>query len=82
MRRGSSCEMKDGVHVHRKGVHPTLFSDCVETAGDGSSGRMHENIEAAKVFDYLANAAAAGGGIGDVGFERADHCAMSLDSGE
>jgi hypothetical protein len=43
---------------------------------------MHQNIEAAKVFDYLANTLAASYGVGHVAFQEPDRCAVALDGRE
>jgi hypothetical protein len=71
--------VKDGVHVNRKGVHPVLIRDRIKAAWDGASRRVHQNIEAAKVFDYLLDTLAASRGIGYVAFQESGRRAVTAD---
>jgi hypothetical protein len=64
--------------MNGKGVHPVLICNVVKAAWNGSSGRVHKNIEAAKVFDHLVDTAAATCRVGYVGFEEAGRAAMTL----
>jgi hypothetical protein len=82
VRRGGSGEVKDGVHVNGKGVHPALIRDRIKPARDGSSRRVHQNIEAAKVFDYPLDTLAAICGVGYVAFQEPGRCAVTLDGRE
>jgi hypothetical protein len=64
--------------MNGKGVHPCLIRHGAKAAWNGSSGRVHKNIQAAKVFDHLVDTAAAACRVGYVGFEEAGRAAMTL----
>jgi hypothetical protein len=52
------------MHVDGKGVHPALIRNCIKASWNRTTGRMHQNIKAAQIFDDLVDAVAARGGIG------------------
>ncbi len=64
------------MHVHRKGVHPALFRDCIQAAWNGTAGRMHQHIKPAQIVDDVVYTPAAGSGIGNICQEKADALPM------
>ena len=64
MRRCRPGKVKNGVHVHRKSIHPALFRDCIQASWNRTTSRMHQDIKPAQIFDDLVYAPAAGSGIG------------------
>src|SRR5262249_22993523 len=72
VRRGSPSQVKHRVHMNGEGIHPTFIRDLAKTAGNGSSGRVHQHIQPSKLLDDLIYSTAARRWFRYVSFEKTD----------
>lgn len=70
MRSGRLHQVKDGMYMNSKGIHPAFFGDLLQAAGNSAAGRLHKDINTPEIFDNLADKVTAGCGIGNIGREE------------
>jgi len=68
------------MHMHRKRVHPALIAYRVKPTRHRATRRVHKNIEATEVLDYLLHARPAGLSISDVSFHKPRFGRLRIDS--
>src|ERR1051326_6277815 len=73
--------MKDGVNMNGERRHPSFLGDGVQSARDGSSSRVNNNIQTAKLFYHLIYTIAAPCWIAEISFQITN-CAVAFDRRE
>src|SRR5947207_13796049 len=73
--------MKDGVNMNSEPFHPSFFVDSVQSARNGSSGRVNNNVYLDNPSSHLIYTISARCWIAEIGLQETN-CAVAFDGRE